>query len=529
MIGYHITTSGIYCSDGSVRKESPYLEWILEHHAGEPRILYDLDGSVAALLKLIALDREDGCKLASNKELQLDSYRIKYFPESFFSIDKGEHGGHLYANFMNAAAYAEPHYVGAGGPDESLQKAKDAKAVGDQIVAVYKELGLDTNNIASPIGAFLKRYNLNIPRASDIPDEAAKVINLAYASVKGNWLEAWQRGYWPEAFDYDISGAYPSELVKLLDIRRGEWITAEDPPEAAVYGFAHGSLTTNKDFHPFLYRDKNNRNINLTLTPVGTRPDALPLDKIRLIKEYPDLGKWDPDLGWWWIPKGPQFELFKGPVNFLWNKRPEAAGVGREVVKKTLSGIWGKMLETHISDSGKMKLGDHFQPIYGSVVENAIQVKDARVCIENNVIPLQIAVDGIITDKKLKLDEGPGLGQWRLSHKGQCIIVSAGAVAFEGKPGAEEFSLTFDWLYDAIKKNPRKREYLMTKWSPLTLARAINGDWLRLGEIGEVSRSILIKEDSKRMWMDTPKNGGDLLKRKFTSAPWECSMLNIGG
>lgn len=529
MIGYHITPGGIHCSDGAVRTEPPYLEWLLEHRRGEPKILYDLDGSVAGLCRLIGLTHDEGQTLARDRELRLDAYRLKYFPDSFFSIDKGEHEGHLYANFMNAGRYAEPRYTGAEGPDEALQKARDAQAVGDQIAAVYKELRLGTDKITSPISAFLKQYNLNIPLAADIPDEAIKVVNMAYTSVKGNWLEAWYKGYWPEAYDYDISGAYPSELAKLLDIRRGKWVTSPRPPGAAVYGFAYGSITTSREFHPFLFRDKNNRNIDLTITPAGTWPDTLPIEKIRLIKEYPDLGKWAPELGWWWIPQGPQFELFKGPVNFLWNKRPAAPGVGREVVKQTLSGIWGKMLETHINSGGYMKFGNYFNPIYGSIVENAIQVKDVRVCLENNIIPLHIAVDGLITDRELKLDTGAGMGQWRLSHKGQCIIASAGIVAFEGKPGAEAFSLTFDWLYDAIKKNPRKREYKMTKYSPLTLARALNTGWDRLGEIEEVTRSIYIKEDSKRMWMDTPKNGGDLLKRTFISAPWECSMLGIGG
>lgn len=527
MIGIHITNDGIYTSDGTARKQGPYLEWLLGYRPGDPKIFYDLDGSVASLLRLIAVTKDDGAALQENKKLQLDAYRMKYFPGSFFSIDKGEHEGHPFANFINAATYSEPHYSGADIPDDNFKKAAEAQAVGDQIIAVYKDLGLDTANITSPISAFLKKYRVNIPLTSEDPAEAEDINILADASVKGNWLEALQRGYWPHAFDYDISGAYPSELVKLRDLRRGYWVQQKQPPAEAVYGFGKGLLTTSREFHPFLYRDKNNRNINVTLTPAGTRPDVLPLDKIRLIKDY-DLGKWLGYCGYWWIPQGRQFEVFKGPVTFLWNKRNQAQGLQREVIKRILTGLWGKTLETHISGAGHMKLGDYYQPVYGSVVENAIQVRTAKACFDNDIIPLHIAVDGIISDRKLKLDEGPGLGQWRLSHEGQCIIASAGTVGFEGKPGAEEFSLTFDWLYNAIKKSPRKTQYAMKKWTPVTLSRALNLDWDQLGVIDEVSRVIYIKEDAKRMWLEEPRTGGELLKRTFTSAPWECSILGIG-
>lgn len=523
MQSYHITKDGIYAGDGSVKNEPPYLEWLLGHHHGQPRMLYDLDGSVAALLRLIEVTREEGEKLLRDKQLQLESYRITYFPNKFFGIDKGEHGGHLYANFSNAAEYSEPHYTGAENIEEDKNKALGAMAVSDSILLLYRSLGLDTA-MASPVSAFMKKYKLNIPLASDM-EGLDDVITMAHESVKGNWVEAWKRGYWDHAYDYDIVSAYPSELSKLFDIRRGEWVNEKNPPDNAVYGFARGILTTGRELHPFLYRDKTRQNINVTITPVGSRQDVLPLEKIRLIKEY-DLGKWKPSDGWFWIPKGPQYEVLKGPITYLMNNRP-AAGVGREIVKRIASGIWGKMLETHTSDTGRIKLGGYYNPIYGSIVENAIQVKVTKACLDNNTIPLQIAVDGIISDKALKLDIGQDPGKWRLSHEGRCLILSAGLVGFEGKGGSEEFSLTFEWLNDQIKAKPKAKEYKMVKYTPVTLARAINSGWDKLGTVEEVTRYIGIKEDAKRMWMEEPKSGGDLLKKTYSSEPWDCSILGI--
>ena len=49
------------------------------------------------------------------------------------------------------------------------------------------------------------------------------------------------------------------------------------------------------------------------------------------------------------------------------------------------------------------------------------------------VVPLHVAVDGIVTDRPLQLNISNKLGDWRLSHKGKCIIINAGTVGFEGK------------------------------------------------------------------------------------------------
>lgn len=528
MIGIQITNDGIYTSDGAVRNTPPYIDWLLDYHRGEPKIMYDMAGSVASLLRLIGAAKEDGAQLQASKKLQLDAYRLTYFPDTFFGIDKGEHGGHAYANFINMGTYQEPRYTGVEGPDDNLRKAAEAKAVGDQIVAVYKDLGLDTNNIASPISAFLKKYKINIFPAANIQGELDIVLYLARDSIKGNWLEAFERGYFDHAYDYDINGAYASELIKLLDLWKGYWVDQKNPPDEAVYGFANGMLTTSREFHPFIYNDKTNRNISVSLTPTGSRPDKLPLEKIRLLKQY-DMGKWVPHRGVWWIPQGRRNEIFKGPVTYLWNKRNQTEGIQREVIKRTLTGLWGKTFESHINSEGREKLGDYYQPVYASVVENAIQCRVVKACLDNNVTPLHVAVDGVITDRKLKLDEGPNLGQWRLSHEGRCIIASAGTVGFEGKAGVEEFSLTFDWLNNAIKKSPRKTQYTMTKYTPVTLSRALSLGWDQIGVVGQVQRVVYIKDDPKRMWIAEPKNGGDLLKNTYKSSPWDCSVLGIGG
>ena len=522
MMGYHITTECIANSKGDVCQEGDrygYLDWLLDDHpSDEPRVFYDLDASVAALLKLMVISKYEAERLLHNTKLYMRPYRLTYYQGRFFSIDRGFGPGHAYVNFSNMGQYTDVHFEQDTSSQYAVGKAREAEETGQQVAKAFKRLGLDDKRLTSPIGAFDRSHmkGTDVPTLDDIPTEAAEI---AYSCVKGNWLEAYQLGYWEKAYDYDISGAYGSELAKLLDIRRGRWVNAPNRPQEAVYGFAKGNLTCWADFHPFLL----NMGEDVTYTPVGTRPDSLTLQQIDFL-ERRNLGTLDVEDAWWWIPEGKQWEILKGVMKWLWEKRRDTEEMDNKVVKRIMAGIWGRMLEVRGSEA-EPEFGPKVNPVYGAIVETNTGLRVAETCMEHGIVPLHIAVDGMITDRPLPIEGSGGLGDWRLSHVGQCIIASSGVVAFEGKAGAEEFSLRFSWLEDQIKQNPQAQGHEMRKYSPYTLAKALNTDFEKLGTIEEVTRSVAIGGESKRMWKEHPRNGGDLLKRKFQSAPWECGVI----
>jgi len=518
MLGLHITNDCIATSQGKVKTEAPWLDWLINKiQIGKSKgvdtyntaIAYHLDTATASLLRLIEATEAECKKLLDTKKLRLSPYRLEYYPGKLLMIDRGYGKGHPYAIIYHAGQYTDTHF---SPDDDPVEKAKQAEATGNKVIEAFRTLGLNTNKLTSPVAAMKSRLNeLDLPSIDDIPTEAGQ---FAYECVKGNWLEAFSCGYWNNAYDYDINGAYGSELVKLPDLRNGKWLQSNYYPLDAQYGFAQGQLTVYTPFHPFLLEGKN-----INYTPIGTWHTTLTLQEAMFLAKY-GLGKFEIENGWWWIPKGKQVYPFKELVEWLFNQRSNG-GLVKNIGRRCIAGIWGKSIEFRNKDFGPL-----FNPIYGAVVETNNRLKVAGACLDNRVVPLHMAVDGVIANKPLRLEFGTGMGQWRLSHQGRCIIVSSGVVGFEGKQGAEEFSLRFGWLDEQMRAKPGVTQLKMEKWAPVTLAKALHsGKFDKLGELEKLVRTIYLVPDYKRLWQRKPSNAGEILSGQYSSEPLEASMI----
>jgi len=192
--GCHINNKGVYTSEGKVRTEPPYLDWLIEQIGGEPAWFYHLDANVASLLHLIGITENEAKRLLGTHKLYIAPYKMSYYLGKFFSVDKGAGALHPYANFYNAGQYLATQFD----PNEEIftavEKAKATAYVGEQVVKVLHKLGLDTSKLVSPVSALDSRLKaLSLTTIDDIPPEAGE---FAYGCVKGNWLEAFAWGYW---------------------------------------------------------------------------------------------------------------------------------------------------------------------------------------------------------------------------------------------------------------------------------------------------------------------------------------------
>jgi len=515
-IGIHITNEGIALSTGQVITEEPFFGRLFEACNGHNPVLYDLDADTASLLYLIGITKEQGQKLLETEKLWLSPYKITYFPGHFLSIDYSGGRDHPYLNFanMNQAGYHDAEYTNDNSLDDAIQKAKVAKTTAEAVDSILCKLGLTASNLVSPSSTFLKKFSLNWPTMNDCPEE---VSDIAWRGCMGQFFEAYTLGFFEEAYDYDLNASYLAELSKLPDIRKGTWVESIRPPNDATLGITEGILTTDAPFHPFITKYTGSN-----YTPTSRFPAIMTLQSLEFLK-YWDLGTFQAEKGHWWTPRS-NFEVYKGPLMFLWNVRQGTTGRERLLIQRIYSALWGKMLQ-HSDTKG---FGDRFNSIIGLTVETNSRLHVAEACLQAGIIPLAVMADGFITtDMLTNLPLSTELGGWRLSAKGRCAICGTGMVAFEGKDTPAELAIDYTTLKNQIDENPDATQYTRSAYSPVTLALALQQDWSKLGQIQLIERTLTIGTENKRCYLDKPKTGKDLLSRTYDSLPWDYKELTM--
>lgn len=525
IIAYTVSRDkGILRDDGVWRNTPPYLDFLLKPFDDAIRVFSDLDSDVAGLLGVLGLTRKELGKLADNKEVWLGSrdsgnlYRLGYIPGKWFSIDKGIGEEHLFAGFSDMGQYDEELLkVGVLSVEDRVKRAKQ---VGENVYKVLCELGLSPKSLISPVNAYRKGVldTLDLPTVEDVPVDA---LEIAYECCLGSWVEAYQIGKWDKVYDYDINSAYPYYASQLQHLRAGEWKRSRDYEEDAVYGYTRCKLEITSDFSPILFVQGDN-----TFTPKGKFERSLTKKQIEFIHRH-KLGYTAVQDGWWWYPSKdylPNKPLYS-PITLLYAEKQRAEGLRRDIIKRIMAGsFYGLWLETRGNE-----FGEHFMSPWGAEIETGVQLQIAEACLTNSVMPLHIAVDGVIVERPLDLQLNDDLGGWRLEHSGECYIMSSGLVTMSTKAGRGDFSVHHNWLKEQIAESPKSDCYSMSKLSVLSLAQAKNlGRIADVGKVEEITRSVSIG-DNKRLYANIPKNFGQLVKRHYPSEPWTSEMLKLLG
>lgn len=518
IVGYHISGKVIANSDGEVCIEPPYLDFLLGQKLDAIKVLYHMDYNLADLLGLINLTEAEAGKLQTENRLYISPYTLKYIAGKFFSIKKGRQYDYLLANFSNMSQYKSVRLEENETVEDCLAKAREAQKIGERVYAVLLAVGLHPISLTSPINAYEKEIlaRMDLPTIDDMPEEAGY---YAYQCLHGNWLEAFQLGQWEQVYDYDINSAYPAELAQLLDIRLGKWVKSNQWIAEATYGYCKGVATITAPFSPIIYTSGKSGN-SLNYTPTGSWDTYLPKQSIEFIHKW-QQGKFELEDGWWWIADKKERPL-RNIIEQLYREKEQSSGLEKEVIKRIMSGVWGKFLQVQ-----RDGFGDRFNPVYGTEAETNTRLKVAEFVLQNKVQPIHIAVDGVLTAKPVSLSNGSSkIGRWELTSAAPCICAGTAVVAIQGKEKAADFSLDYDWLMEQIKENPEAKKYSMEKLSPVTLAVALKGNWDKLGQLRKITKTIDIGSDVKRCYRKAPEYGKDLLGKYYDSEPWDISLLS---
>lgn len=514
VLGFHLQGQTLTCSDGTF-EDQDYLEFLLKDRPETLRVFYNLDWAMARLCFLLKVPEDQLQKFWKSGSLFVNNYTIFFVRHRYLSIKLGKS-----AEFSDISQYdpSLPFEV------DAMDAARKAQEIGQRVYDVLSRLELHPATLSSPIAAYQKEIltTLDLPKPIDIPPEAQY---YAHKCLHGGWMEAHQRGHF-ETFDYDVNSAFSFHTANLIDTRYGTWFKSDKfySPSKVPYGFCRGVVDVERNFNSVIYTHKDSESQTIDYTPVGERPDYLTNAHIRELYDNGE-GRFKMTDAWYWKPDGELVYPLCEHVERLFEWKQYLKGFEREVIKRILVGMTGKLIET-FGNGDETKEGKLYNLPWYCWVQDQTKLQVANFVISNHAEDalLSIEVDGLKFSREIPIQTSDKMGDWRLNMVAPAFIVSSGIGCIQGKEGKGAFALTYDWLKSQIEANPEATDYTMTKLAPVTIGNALKNHKLdKLGEL-EMSERAVVLNEVKRMYSDYPVKGSDLLKQ-YTSTALDISIL----
>lgn len=347
------------------------------------KVCWSLDTTITPILKLLG---EKRCrKLHKTGKVYLSPYSLFYIPGKVFSIKP------VYSK-RRANLYELQQYF----PDtEAIEQAELIESTGNVLLSAFIKMGLHPRKLTSPVAVWqdcVMNY-LNLPNYFDIPKEAGV---LAWNCGSKLWTEAYQIGYWEEAWDYDLISSFPSVAKELIDTRHCAWVNSSNYIQEACYSYCYCKVVIydHVKVSPIIYADEEG---NLS-TPTGTWKTYLTKGEIDFIKEW-SIGEVEIIDGWWAIPNKvvKPLEIVMGRILAC---REDGDSLIRSLAKRISVGIYGKFGEEH-----RERFGRNFNPVWFAEISTQVRLGVARFIYENKLEDnlLHVSVDGVLLDKEVKL------------------------------------------------------------------------------------------------------------------------------
>ena len=166
------------------------LGFLLEPYERTIRIAWELDATVAPILKLLGeercgrLHRTHKCRLSPSEG-------IFYVPGKVFSVD-----GIIRVDNLNYKAKSSLYDLAQYYPElDEPEDLIEVQQLGEKLMYELKKMGLKPGKLTSPVAIYEEcvMRRLDLPSVVDMPKEAAE---FAYRCSGKLWIEAHQLGYW---------------------------------------------------------------------------------------------------------------------------------------------------------------------------------------------------------------------------------------------------------------------------------------------------------------------------------------------
>jgi hypothetical protein len=475
------------------------FEFLLEDYSPCIKVSWDLDSTVAPILRLLGLE---ACRqLRKTKRLHYQAFDLFYVPEKTFIIKHPQAKMSLY--------HLSQYYPELPEPDiEMVQK------LGENLLKELAKMGMHPTGFTSPIKIYAEciMSKMDLPKLKDIP---RKVGEFSYRAAARSWIESHSLGYFNHIVDYDLSAAYPSIVKELMDFRECEWNESSEYQGNAIYGYVN-ALMTIYDWvmvHPILRETEEGLD-----SPTGTWPDYFTKKQLDFVKKW-GIGEYKIIEGVWATTNRKAFKKpLKVPTENLL-KYKQGTAMQARLAKRMSSGIWG-----YTGADWGDTFGDSFNPVYFCEGSSQVALQVGEFLYSHGIGPsnndgyktlISVDVDGTKLTKEIDISKD---SQWRLAYEGEALIISSGLVYTAlTKPKG----LHLGEVLEMIKAHPRQPYYEKKIKRRLTLGDALAQDRLNdLGKEMEFSVSInLLNQNHDRDFKSLPQTGEQLLKRHYSSKP----------
>lgn len=367
------------------------------------------------------------------------------------------------------------------------------------------------------------RLHCKIPSIHYIPK---CVLQASYDSYAGGRFEIFKRGYFKNAYLYDIVSEYPTKIRDLPSLKYGYWNRVNSVNKKEVIGFykARIFIPPEVEISPMVFT-KND--VNLWITGYQEAwftwydLDLMRKDIIEIV------------IGYEYISNHYEYYPFREVIDDLAFKKEKYKAENNKImilpVKLTMNAFYGTTLEKHekILKNGKKIIegGVLFNPVYASIITSYGRwrlMKDIKPINYKHILAFH--TDSVISKIKLKeLEIGTSLGKWSLEASGKCLIINTGMYQISNKKCKSRgipHKFIKNWFkFASQNKDIAIKEFKKEKMIKIREALKQDKHLARLNLMDNVKRSVDINSDKKRTWNGKFENFKELSCKTIDSLP----------
>lgn len=342
-------------------------------------------------------------------------------------------------------------------------------------------------------------------------------LKYAMDAYEGGKFEITARGAF-NGYEYDITSAYPFEIMNLLDLSLAEVKETNKYQDEAAYGFLHCLVEVCEDLSvPCGLLEKNTR-----IYPVGKFYTGLTKNEYDYLLT---IGAKIKILSGVWLFVNRKTYPYRDAILELFKLKHQYKGKDAmlySLTKIMMNGFYGKMAEVREDWRGSFQAGIGWNPFYAAIItaNTRLRVTELQNIMKNDCIAVH--TDSVITlspipEKYL----GGKIGDFELVEKGDGLLIACGcyqvgsAAAFKGFEAKEG-----DNWRRLLERYKDKKEIPYEALRVESWTEAVSkGHFDRINLFQTMPKNISLNADIKRIWKDNGMRAIDFLTGLHRSEP----------